>query len=389
MRNTLARRARDWARRRREFGSAVPARSFAVLLAAVFCLFSTLGFTSDIVVLGRLSPWSLATAAVLSGLTAVAWVLTISRSIRFLPLGVGLQALTTYSARSNVLLALESIDEAGLAQIRHRLQLDTILLSTGVMLGYGLFIAFIAGQGRRYMRVRTEITLAAEIHQLLVPPIDERVGGFQFFGRSLPSGEVGGDLVDFVGSDGAWVAYLADVSGHGVASGTLMGMFKSALRGRLAAGASLDAVLADVNRVMMGLKKPGMFVTGAFVASEAPGTLRFTLAGHPPILHFRAATRTVEELVSPNLPIAMFDEQIYRSAAVRVEAGDVLALVSDGLMEVFNGRDEDFGLEGLKAALARLCGRPLQEVSDALYTEVRQHGVQIDDQSLLLIGRLP
>jgi serine phosphatase RsbU (regulator of sigma subunit) len=66
--------------------------------------------------------------------------------------------------------------------------------------------------------------LAAEIHRVLVPPIDTKVGDFEFHGRSLPSGEVGGDLIDLAGSEDHWVAYVADVSGHGVAPGVAMGI---------------------------------------------------------------------------------------------------------------------------------------------------------------------
>jgi len=37
--------------------------------------------------------------------------------------------------------------------------------------------------------------------------------------RSSPSGDVGGDLIDLAGDADKWVAYVADVSGHGVAPG--------------------------------------------------------------------------------------------------------------------------------------------------------------------------
>jgi serine phosphatase RsbU (regulator of sigma subunit) len=52
----------------------------------------------------------------------------------------------------------------------------------------------------------------------------------------VPSSEVGGDLIDVAGSEENWVAYLADVSGHGVAPGVVMGMVKSAARMLLSSG---------------------------------------------------------------------------------------------------------------------------------------------------------
>jgi sigma-B regulation protein RsbU (phosphoserine phosphatase) len=268
-----------------------------------------------------------------------------------------------------------------------RLRFDASAIVTAVALGYTLFIVFIAGEGRRYLRAHAEIALAQDMHRHLVPAIDRTIGAYEFFGASLPSAEVGGDLVDVVDDDGQWVACVADVSGHGVASGALMGMFKSAVRTRLAVGPSLDALLTEVSRVLVGLRKPGMFVTCAFVAGGAADEgLRFTMAGHPPILHRRETSGGVEELSLPQLPIAMLEKAPpFRSAAIDVRRGDVLALVSDGLIEVFDRQDDGYGIERLKATLAANATRPLKELFDTILAAVRHHGPQIDDQSLLLV----
>ena len=65
----------------------------------------------------------------------------------------------------------------------------------------------------------------------LVPKVERNFDGFEeIFGASVPSGDVGGDLVDVVESAGEWIAYIADISGHGVAAGVLMAMFKTSIR---------------------------------------------------------------------------------------------------------------------------------------------------------------
>lgn len=58
-----------------------------------------------------------------------------------------------------------------------------------------------------------------------------------------------------------WLGYIADVSGHGVGSGVLMGMFKSGMRMRVRTGGSMASLLDDVHAVLMRLKQPQMFVT--------------------------------------------------------------------------------------------------------------------------------
>ena len=123
-----------------------------------------------------------------------------------------------------------------------------------------------------------------------MPPIDVEIGGFEFRGVSLPSGDVGGDLVDVVdhANDAAWTAYVTDVSGHGVPSGVLMGMIKSAMRMALVAPVPLEALLDRLNDVLFELKPPQMYATFAALRRDGRDELSFTLAGHLPILHWRA-----------------------------------------------------------------------------------------------------
>jgi serine phosphatase RsbU (regulator of sigma subunit) len=128
------------------------------------------------------------------------------------------------------------------------------------------------------------MALAAEIHRVLVPTIDIKSDGFEFYGRSLPSGEVGGDLVDVFQTDLGWIAYIADVSGHGVAPDVVMGMVKSAARMQLSSTEESAALLEHLNSVLIPIKKPEMFVTFAYLAWNGE-RLQYSLAGHPPILH--------------------------------------------------------------------------------------------------------
>ena len=53
---------------------------------------------------------------------------------------------------------------------------------------------------------------------------------FEVYGKSIPSAEMGGDLIDVVEKVGNLLAYIADVSGHGLPAGQLMGMLKTAMR---------------------------------------------------------------------------------------------------------------------------------------------------------------
>lgn len=182
-----------------------------------------------------------------------------------------------------------------------RLILDGLGVIVGIMASYSLFMAFIAAEGIRQVRMRTELTLAGEIHDSLVPPITLQSPSFDVRGRAVPATSVGGDLVDAVEVSGTLIAYLADVSGHGVPAGTLRAGLKSAARMGLRAPASISDLLGDLNAVLLEIARPNMVATAACLRLPARGDATYALAGHLPVLRLRASTRAVHRLANSKM----------------------------------------------------------------------------------------
>jgi len=104
------------------------------------------------------------------------------------------------------------------------------LLIVLILFSDGWFGLFFQMEGRRYFAAHTEIELASRIQRQLVPPITLNTESMEIYGLSIPSGTVGGDLIDAIDVKGAVCACVADVAGHGVAAGVLMSMVKTAMR---------------------------------------------------------------------------------------------------------------------------------------------------------------
>src|SRR5262249_41553866 len=102
--------------------------------------------------------------------------------------------------------------------------------------------------------------------------------------ESIPSTEMGGDLIDVVESDGRLLAYIADISGHGLPAGQLMGMLKTAMRVSRQLGQEPVAMLESVDRVLPTVKEPNMYATLALMSFDDSSEAEYSLAGHPPIL---------------------------------------------------------------------------------------------------------
>jgi serine phosphatase RsbU (regulator of sigma subunit) len=74
-------------------------------------------------------------------------------------------------------------------------------------------------------------------------------------------------------------------------------------------------------------------------------------------------------------------------SSVDCTPGDTFVLITDGVLEVENKAGEEFGMAGVKAALARHASQPLERIWEAIVGAAQQHGKATDDQSLLLVRR--
>lgn len=164
-----------------------------------------------------------------------------------------------------------------------------------------------------------------------------------------------------------------------------MGMFKSALRMRARGGGSIASLLGDIHAVLMPLKQSQMFVTVACVRGGSDHRVECAVAGHLPILRVRNGC--VEEVTAPQIAVGMFDDTKFSAASVECLPGDLFALLTDGLIEVFDRDRNELGLEWAKRMLRTAHDQPLAAIADRLLAEARSYGAQLDDQTVLLIRR--
>jgi serine phosphatase RsbU (regulator of sigma subunit) len=351
----------------------------------VFALFASIGFIS--LAMGRvsLSPFRILLTVVILGSFAIGYAaVSVTRRYWFLPvLGIAegiLFGIVGYVYRNaRPLISADS-----------PLQKQLLLLGVGsiasVVVGYTLFVVFFARQGSQLFRAQTEIALAGEIHRALVPAIHQKLGAFELYGASVPSGVVGGDLVDVVGDAKAWTAYVADVSGHGVSAGVLMAMFKTAVHtqpGR----ATPEILLKEVNRTLYPLKTNNTFVTAGVLHSNGDGQLLLALAGHPSLLRYCRASGEVQEYPPTDMPVGILPEESFTAVPLACESGDVLLIVTDGLTEVFGPKGEEMGVVPLKVGLAQSASLPLSELFTRLREVALKTGPQLDDQTILIVRR--
>lgn len=265
-----------------------------------------------------------------------------------------------------------------------------VLMVALTSVGFVLFIQFVRSKERRAERAQAELDVARVIHESIVPPIALATAFADVLATSSPSAEMGGDLVDAVQRDGELDVFLADVSGHGVGAGIVMGMLKASIRTRLLAHADntnddLGLVLRDVNRVTTDLTRPEMFATLACARVRADRSVSYALAGHLPIFRFLAAERRWTRLDNQHLPLGIDAEAEFTSGTLRAAPGDILVFLTDGLVEVMDSKGQQFGLDRIARVLESTADHAPLAIADALLAAARSHGTQTDDQSVLVV----
>ena len=235
---------------RKAFWKSLPTKSYLKLLLAIFFTLSTIGFIIDLWNAGQQPLWRLFVTIAYFGLLGVGCAhIAIRRDWKILPVLIIVQICVMFLLPETTIQI--QIDDL----LKNRLIFDGFGLVISIVLGYVLFIIFITGEGIPHVRLKTEVDLAKEMHDVLVPEIQHQDKNIVVYGKSIPTSEIGGDLIDLYHTENKIICYTADVSGHGVAAGLLMGMFKSAMHTALKDESSMSEIFNTINQSLHQLKK--------------------------------------------------------------------------------------------------------------------------------------
>jgi phosphoserine phosphatase RsbU/P len=178
---------------------------------------------------------------------------------------------------------------------------------------------------------------------------------------------------------------VADVSGHGVPAALIASMVKVAIAAQRPQADRPAAVLAGMNEALAG-KLGGQYVTAAYLFLDGQaGVMRYSAAGHPPLL--RSRDEQTQEIEENGLPLGMMDFAHYEQLEQPLRGGDRFLLYTDGVVDATNAAGEFFSLERLKAAVADGQGLSTEGVADLILAKTRgwSNGSADDDLTLVLV----
>jgi serine phosphatase RsbU (regulator of sigma subunit) len=237
-------------------------------------------------------------------------------------------------------------------------------------------------------RLESEIAMARTIQHKLLPPAEARLEGLSVLAHFDPVAEIGGDYYDYLAMpDGRTALPLGDVSGHGLPTGLLVAMAKSALATLIESGLRDGELFARLNEVMLRSTDPRHYMTLCLLAYDAR-TRRGSLTNAGQLPPYRVSNGSVESLALPAFPLGLFPDRTFPTRDYAFAAGDLVVFYSDGFIEAVNGADEAFGFDRFEAVLRSHGGSGAPGLRDAILAAVTEHTgarPQDDDRTLMIV----
>jgi sigma-B regulation protein RsbU (phosphoserine phosphatase) len=239
-------------------------------------------------------------------------------------------------------------------------------------------------------RMQWTLRIAREVQRKLFPAAAPSCTGFDIAGVSHPADLTGGDYFDYIPllGEGVGVA-VGDVCGHGVGPALLMAATRAYLRALALTNARVGDILCLANRALAADIDEGRFIT-LFLGRLDPvaRTLVYANAGHPPgyILGYDDALRAV--LRSGSLPLGLSPDADFPEAeAVALESGDLILLLTDGIIEATGPDETAFGTERVLDVVRAHRGEPAAQIVEALHQAVRDFvgGTDLTDDVTSLV----
>lgn len=236
--------------------------------------------------------------------------------------------------------------------------------------------------------LQSDLNQAHEIQKHLLPRETPQIPGFQIACAWQPARSVSGDYFDVLQLDNGRLGLcIADVAGKGIAAALLMANLQASVKAFASEELSPAQMCSKLNTVLCDNIAPGRFVTLFYaVLDEHTQTLHYENAGHCLPLLVRK-DESIEFPEASSGVLGLFSHWTYSDHELGLNTGDVLVVVTDGVLEAWNAEEEEFGYQRLIASVlaSRMQGahgirkRVLEDVSAFC------NGQFQDDASLIVV----
>lgn len=266
-----------------------------------------------------------------------------------------------------------------------------LLQAIATQAGLAIHATRVAAQLARREKLERDLRVARQIQRSLLPANVPQVVGLDFAVHYEPAYQIGGDFYDFIWHDPAHLGLaVGDVSGKAISAALYMARLTSELRSRAAIARTPARLLRRVNQEIAALGDDGMFATLVYCIYDLENrSLVFTNAGHcVPLLRRGDRVFPLQAERAHTPPLGVTPELEAGEARVQLHSGDMLLMVSDGILEARDARGNEYGLSRLSRRIRTARGGP-EDVIKAILADIDSHAseqAQGDDMTIVAMS---
>lgn len=251
----------------------------------------------------------------------------------------------------------------------------SLMIITVMLLG-----RFIMAQ-RAKEQWKLEIAQARHVQQVLIPNELPQLDDLHIDSVYRPMREVGGDFFQIVPKekDGTSLIVFGDVTGKGLQAGMLVALIVGAIRSAAQHDNSPQRILEALNEQLC--ERESSSATCLALRFSPGGTVELANAGQlPPYLN------GVEMQIEGALPLGVLAGQDFPVTSFKLEPGDSLLFMSDGIAEAQNAEGELFGFDRIEQMLRNptttteiaTAAQEFGQTDDILVLRVQRYAVGAD-----------
>lgn len=198
------------------------------------------------------------------------------------------------------------------------------------------------------LRKSKELEEARQLQLCMLPDCVNDVPGLDICFHMDTATEVGGDYYDYyVTPDEELTIAIGDATGHGMKAGILVSVIKglfTAYRSECSITEFFEKASSTIKQMNLG----NLYMAFMLVKIKN-NELTASSAGMPQIMIYRKKTDSVEEMLIKGMPLGG-PKFPYKIKSTKIEKGDVVLMMSDGLAELFNSKKEEFDFERISSS---------------------------------------
>jgi sigma-B regulation protein RsbU (phosphoserine phosphatase) len=200
-------------------------------------------------------------------------------------------------------------------------------------------------KAKKEQEIRLQI--AKEIQQRLYTS-NVRMPGYDIAGKNFPANETGGDYFDIIlTSDGSLWLTIADVSNHGIGPALIMAGTRAYFRAFVKTSSDPAQMLGMLNNELYSDLDDFQYVTMLVVRlNSIKNEIEYAGAGHVPAYSLNSKGEIGHILKSTGIPLGYRKNELYENSKITdIASGNILVLLTDGIIEAQDKDENEFGYE--------------------------------------------